>query len=188
MKPRPLERDTVSSGSLEPMETGMLARWRLWMRLLHWGSIGVAALVGLWSRRSPWPPEYLEGIAMLFALLWMFLRYATWKTRGATTAREALTMLLHDENVVEPSQSRRLWYWECSLWLLLIPAFYFLTIDQPVLSLIAMVFLGAARFLIRRARVENGGQPTAAGVITAVIYVGMLLITLAATVLRATGH
>ena len=187
MRVRRTGRDRLASDSVDPNGNDSSVWWELAVRSIHWALLGLAVVIGALSGQTSRPPEYLETVAGLFALLAIFLRFALWKTQGAATLREAIFMLFHGERVVEPALARRLSYAEGGLWLLLVPAFYFLAIERPSLSLIVMVFMGAARFFARKVRVKTGGRPEAADVVQIVVYGGMLLISLASTVLWAIG-
>ena len=164
-----------------------MVRWERWATWLHRSLSLTIIVLGIVSgvAHNRW---VVLGPAFGVGLVVIFLRYFIARTAGkADSLREAIAVFVGSPNSREAAGSRRLWYWECALWLLVIPAVILLNI-KPWISLTALGVLGAGRYLIRRARQEWGGKPGRYGTVATITYVLLLASALAATVLRATGH
>lgn len=165
---------------------GHLAQWERWATLLHWGLwLTTGVLAGAGAYTETWVFMAPAGVLVLLVI---FMRYFLSKTAGrAETLREAFDVFLGRVDEREPDGSRRLRVWESISWVLVVPAIVFLNI-WPWASLVCLVVLGIARFYIRQVRMEYGVRPGRYGTIAMITYVLLLLVALAATILRATGH
>ena len=164
-------------------------RWE--RRVTGWrGGISAAliAIVGYAGETLGWGHWSFVGVLGLTALAYVLPTHFLSKTRGkAGTLRGAFALYANEPPGSEPTQSRRLWYWECGTWLLVIPAVVFIGIS-PAISLIAVFVLCAGRFLIRRVRQEWGASLRRIGTLSWVLYAVLLVMALSVTVLRSVGN
>lgn len=168
-------------------QTGPSAGLRCARVLIHLFSHFLIPILTLFlagvSDKLGWAPQIGETLMVLafmgigvvlgsFALA-RFLR----STRGKPGARKkAVAEFLGVPDEREPEQSRRLWQWQCLLYVLLVPGAYFLMIF-PVVAFASMASLGVGRILIARRRRDLGGSPDRVGIVPLVTYIGFLLIT-----------
>ena len=161
----------------------------LGVRLWHVVSFLLAIPLAYLSDRYNLPRQAVESLKMVLVAaaavvagvyaLQRFLR----STRGVPNARKkAIAEYLDIPDEREPEPSRRLWLWQCLLYVLLVPGAYFL-VSFPVLSFASLVALGLGRILIARRRRESGGSPNRVGMVPLITYLGFLLVSLGSLVL-----
>lgn len=166
-----------------------ISRWPTVRRLWHVVCFGLSVALAYLSDRFHWPVavertfEGLVGLGVLLIFAWFGLRYFLASTRGKPGARKKAVMdYLGIPGESEPEPSRRLWQWQCMLYVLLVPGAYFF-VTFPALSFASFACLGMGRVLIARRRREWGGKPQRLNMMPTLAYVGMLLMAGAATVL-----